>query len=207
MSLWGRVFAAVYDAYFYPMERGGLADLRRQLLADAHGKTLEIGAGTGLNLDHYPRDGIELTMTEPEAPMAKRLRRRVDESWPGAQVVSAPADHLPFASAAYDTVVSTLVLCTVPDQRTALAEIRRVLKPDGRLLFLEHVRSEEPRLARWQDRLHGPWQAFAYGCNCNLPTLDAIEAAAFKVDKLVTGSIPRALPIMRPMIAGSARIG
>jgi ubiquinone/menaquinone biosynthesis C-methylase UbiE len=205
LSLYGRVFAAVYDAYFFPMERGGLGGMRARLLADADGKTLEIGAGTGLNLERYPRDGVTLTLAEPEEPMAKRLQHRVDANWPGTQVLAAPAEALPFASGAFDTVVSTLVLCTVPDQPRALTEIRRVLRPGGQLLFLEHVRSENPRLARWQDRLHRPWYQFAYGCNCNVPTLDAIKAAEFEIERIEVGIIPRALPIMRPMILGRAR--
>lgn len=205
MSLWGRAFATVYDVYFIPMERGGLGHIRERLLANVHGKTLEIGAGTGLNLERYPRDGVTLTLTEPEEPMAKRLQHRVDANWPGTQVLPASAEALPFPSGAFDTVVSTLVLCTVPDQHRALTEIRRVLRSGGQLLFLEHVRSENPRLARWQDRLHWPWYQFAYGCNCNVPTLDAIKAAEFEVEWIEVGSIPRALPVMRPMILGSAR--
>lgn len=187
------------------MERGGLGEMRGRLLANARGKTLEIGAGTGLNLGRYPRDGVALTLTEPEQPMAKRLQHRVNTSWPGTEVLQAPADALPCATGAFDTVVSTLVLCTVPDQSRALNEIRRVLKPGGQLLFLEHVRSENPQLAGWQDRLHGPWYQFAYGCNCNVRTLDAIRAAAFEIETIEVGNIPRALPIMRPMILGSAR--
>jgi ubiquinone/menaquinone biosynthesis C-methylase UbiE len=187
------------------MERGGLADMRGRLLSNAQGDTLEIGAGTGLNLDRYPRDGVALTLTEPEEAMAKRLQHRVDATWPDTQVLPAPADALPFASGAFDTVVSTLVLCTVPNQPRALAEIRRVLRPGGRLLFLEHVRSEDPRLARWQDRLQRPWYRFAYGCHCNVPTLDAIKAAQFEIESIEVGNIPYALPIMRPMIIGSAR--
>jgi SAM-dependent methyltransferase len=103
-----------------------------------------------------------------------------------------------------DTVVFTLVLCTVPDQRAALAEARRVLAPGGRALFIEHVRSEDPRLARWQDRLHRPWRLFADGCNCNRDTVAAIEAAGLEIERLQKGELPKAMPPVRPLARGSA---
>ncbi len=96
------------------------------------------------------------------------------------------------------------MLCTVPDQAKALAEIQRVLKPSGRFLFMEHVRSQTPRLARWQDRLQPLWFRFAYGCHCNVDTLPVIEAGGFSVERLQKGDIPRALPIMRPVVTGQA---
>jgi SAM-dependent methyltransferase len=127
-------------------EHAGLAEMRAQLLLGARGRTLELGAGTGLNLRHYPRDRIVLTLTEPEASMTERLERRVAASRPDANVVQAAADRLPFEDSSFDSVISTLVLCTVRDQAQALAEVRRVLAPDGALLFLEHVRSDDPAL-------------------------------------------------------------
>lgn len=197
MSVWSRVFALVYDPLLARAERLGFAAARANLLAQAHGRILEIGAGTGLNLPHYP-PGADLVLTEPDPHMARRARRR------GAEVVEAPADALPFPDASFDTVVSTLVLCTVPDVPAALREIRRVLRPGGNLLFLEHVRAEPgSRLERWQDRLHGPWQAFACGCNCNRDLLEALERERFGT----VGSrhdwrfMP---PIVRPVVSGVA---
>jgi ubiquinone/menaquinone biosynthesis C-methylase UbiE len=163
MTTWQRLSAVLYDPFFWLAERAGLAARRRALVQQARGRVLEIGAGTGLNLRHYA-DDADLVLSEPDAAMADRLRRRVAGRQRPATVVLAPAEALPFADGEFDTVVSTLVLCTVPDQAAALREIRRVLRPGGRLLFMEHIRSESPRWARWQDRLNTPWRAFAEGC-------------------------------------------
>jgi ubiquinone/menaquinone biosynthesis C-methylase UbiE len=199
MSLWGRIFASMYDRMLAGTEDAGLRDHRRAIVGRARGRVLEIGAGTGLNLDHYGPEVTELVLTEPEEPMAKRLRAKLTKG----EVVSAGAESLPFPDDSFDTVVSTLVLCTVPDQEGAIAEIRRVLKPDGRLLFLEHVRSHEEKTAKWQDRLHGPWKAFGNGCHCNRDTASALSRAGFQLD-METWQMPKAPPIVRPIIEGSA---
>src|SRR4051794_9334539 len=176
VSVWGRIFALAYDPFLASAERRGIAAARRDLLADAHGRVLEIGAGTGLNVAHYPA-GLDVVYTEPDPHMARRLRARVTD------LVEAPAEALPFADGSFDTVVSTLVLCTVSDVPAALAEIRRVLRPGGRLLFLEHVRAPSgSRLEHWQDRLHGPWKAFACGCHCNRDLPSTLREAGFDVD-------------------------
>ena len=185
-------------------EEAGLADRRREVLSGARGVTLELGAGTGANLEHYPDAVTELVLSEPDEHMAKKLRARVAASRRGAEVVEAPAERLPFDDGHFDTAVATLVLCTAPDPAAALAEVARVLKPGGRFLFLEHVRSESPRLARWQDRLHTPWLYFGDGCNCNRPTLRTIEASPLEVDRVEHGELPKAPPIVRPLIAGAA---
>lgn len=205
MSLYGRIFAAMYDRMLEATEAAGLRDRRRALLARADGRVLELGAGTGLNLPLYPESGVsELVLTEPEEPMARRLQERVDALSPVSGVVRAPAEDLPFDDASFDTVVSTLVLCTVGDQDAALREVRRVLKPGGRLLFLEHVRSDDPARARWQDRLHGPWKAVGHGCNCNRATVPAIEASGFRLVDLEHGTLPKSPPIVRPLAFGVA---
>ena len=126
---------------------------RSALLGDARGRVVEIGAGTGLNIAHYP-DGIaELVLTEPDAAMRRRLARRLQRHGRVARIVDAPAERLPLADASVDTVVSTLVLCTVDDPERALREIARVLRPDGQLLFIEHVRASSRFLAACQDNL------------------------------------------------------
>jgi SAM-dependent methyltransferase len=203
MTTWQRVSAVLYDPFFWLAERAGLAARRRALVQQAHGRVLEIGAGTGLNLRHYA-DDAELVLSEPDAAMADRLRRRVAERRRPATVVLAPAEALPFADGEFDTVVSTLVLCTVPDQAAALREIRRVLRPGGQLLFMEHIRSESPRWARWQDRLNTPWRAFAEGCNCNRATLDVIDAGPLALREVQRGVIPAMVPLIRPLATGSA---
>jgi ubiquinone/menaquinone biosynthesis C-methylase UbiE len=203
-ATWGRIFAFTYDFFFARAERGGLRDLRRDALATASGRTLEIGAGTGLNHDLYPAAVTALTLTEPFAPMAAQLRAKAATLTRPVEVVEAGAEELPFPDSSFDTVALTLVLCTVPDPDRALAEIARVLKPGGRLLFLEHVRSDDPSLARWQDRLHGPWFAFGHGCHCNRDTLATIERSPLEVEHAEEGSIPNVPPLVRPMLRGSA---
>ncbi len=178
--------------------------LRKDLLEEATGRTVELGSGTGLNLRHYP-DGLdELILTEPEAPMRSRLERHVRRAGRRASVVDAGAESLPFADESVDTVVSTLVLCTVDSPKLALLEVERVLRPGGRLLFLEHVRSDSPRLARWQDRLAGPWQRFAEGCRCNRPTVELIQASGLQLEDVQENSW-RGMPrIVRPLVTGAA---
>jgi ubiquinone/menaquinone biosynthesis C-methylase UbiE len=202
MSLRRRFFTLTYDRSIARTEKAGLHDLRRGLLAGASGKVLEIGAGTGLNIPLYD-PSVELTMTEPYPPMVKRLQRRVGEQTPAAKVLRAPAEDIPFEDDTFDTVVSTLVLCGVDDQPRALRELRRVLKPGGTFLFLEHVRSDEPGLARWQDRLNG-LNRFMVCCDCNRPTLDTIRAAGFEVSKLEHTELPKAPKFVRPLIVGTA---
>jgi SAM-dependent methyltransferase len=116
----------------------------------------------------------------------------------------APAEELPFDDASFDTVVSTLVLCTVSDLTSSVNEINRVLAPDGCLLFLEHVRADEPRLARWQDRLHRPWRRFAYSCHCNRDTAAALRAGGFEITGLEQRRWSRMPPIVQPLIMGNA---
>ena len=134
--------------------------------------------------------------------MARRLERKVAASNLRARVARAPVETLPFEDASFDEVVSTLALCTVSDQARALAEIRRVLKPSGRLLFLEHVRSDDPKLARWQDRLSGFNRRIAHGCNCNRDTLAGITGAGFEVTDVERDRLKKAPPIVTPLVVG-----
>jgi ubiquinone/menaquinone biosynthesis C-methylase UbiE len=205
MSVWGRIFAAMYDRMMASTEEAGLGDRRQELLANARGSVIEIGAGTGVNLQHYVPGAVqELVLVEPEEPMARRLERKLaGTSLPG-RVVRAPAEALPLPDASFDVAVSTLVLCTVGDQARALAEVHRVLKPDGQLLFIEHVRAEDPRVAKWQDRLLPLWVRCGHGCHCNRPTLQVLSASGFDVRDVERGRLPKAPPIVRPMIAGVA---
>lgn len=195
--MWSRVFAWVYDPFLAAAERQGLAKQRARLVSGLVGRVLEIGAGTGLNVPHYTARA-EVTYTEPDRHMAARLRRR------GVEVVEAGAESLPFPDATFDAVVSTLVLCTVPDVPASLAEVRRVLKPGSRLVFLEHVRADPgTKLERWQHRLHGPWKAFACGCHCDRDLLASLRSAGFVAD--AERHEWRFMPaLVRPMVAGSA---
>ena len=137
--------------------------------------------------------------------MARRLQKRILERRPDAKLLRAPAEDLPFNDASFDTVVSTLVLCTVDDQPRALREVRRVLRPGGRLLFIEHVRGEDPKLARLQDRMAPINRRFAQGCHCNRPTLDGIRSAGLEVGHVAHGELTHAPPFVRPLVVGAAR--
>jgi SAM-dependent methyltransferase len=201
---WERVSAALYNPVVWAGEVAGMSAHRRELLTLARGRTLELGSGTGLNLPHYPHGLDELILTEPAAPMRARLEDAVRRSDAPATVLAAPAERLPIADGSVDTVVSTLVLCTVDEPVVVLDEIRRVLRPDGQLLFLEHVRSDSARLARWQDRLETPWRRFAVGCRCNRATLASIEAAGFSVQRSREATWRAMPPIVRPIVMGSA---
>jgi ubiquinone/menaquinone biosynthesis C-methylase UbiE len=197
--------AAGYERFLRDAERAGLADIRGRLLAGAAGTTLEVGAGTGLNLRHYPGAVTELVLTEPSPHMARRLRNRLKDAAVPARVERASAELLPFPDASFDTVVATFVLCTVPDMVPALSELRRVLRPGGRYLFLEHVRSDDADLAARQDRWHVPWRLFGDGCNCNRD-IAAVITAFFDVEEITHGRQPRMPAIVTPIITGAARV-
>ena len=205
MSIRGRLFAMAYDRQMAKTEKAGLNAHRQRLLAGASGRVLEIGAGTGLNLPIYGHATEELTLTEPERPMLRRLQQRVREQSHEATVVRAPAEDLPFEDGSFDVVVSTLVLCGVDDQPRAFRELRRVLRPGGELLFIEHVRSGDPGLARWQDRFAPLWRRVGHGCNCNRPTPALIRSAGFDSVELEEGELPKSPPIVRPLVAGRAQ--
>ena len=192
MAIRRRLFAAFYDTVSKGSEEAGLRDERRELLASAEGATLEVGAGTGLNLEHYPEAVTRLVLAEPDEHMRRRLERRSGQVFPAAEIIDAGAERLPFPDATFDTVVVTFVLCSVPDQNAALRELARVSKQNGRLLFLEHVRADDPGLAKWQDRV------------TPLYNLAALEASDFGVETVRHGEVPKAPKVERPLIVGSA---
>jgi ubiquinone/menaquinone biosynthesis C-methylase UbiE len=195
--------APVYDRFTHKTEEAGLREMRQSLVGEASGRVLEVGAGTGLNLPHYAESVESLVLTEPQSPMLRRLRDKAREQAPNAELRQAPAEELPFEDESFDTVVSTLVLCGA-DQEQSLGEVRRVLRPGGRLLFLEHVRSEDdPDLGRFQDRMN--WlNRLVVGCDCNRRTLAAIEQAGFTVSKVEHKLLPEAPRFTRPLIVGEA---
>ncbi len=205
-ATWGRGFAAVYDRASEGAEEAGLREMRRETIAVASGRTIDLGAGTGANLSLYPATVSELVLAEPDPHMRRRLRAKVSEAGVDAEVIGAPAERLPFEDSSFDTAVFTLVLCTVPNPQAALAEAARILKPGGKLLFVEHVRAEDVSLARWQDRLEKPWRFLADGCHCNRDTVATIEASPFAVERVERGSLPKAPPLVRPLTRGSAAL-
>jgi ubiquinone/menaquinone biosynthesis C-methylase UbiE len=198
-----RLFAALYDTASKGSEAAGMREQREQLLASAEGATIEIGPGTGLNLEHYPEAVTRLVLAEPDRHMRRRLEQRAEALEASAEIVDASAEELPFSDATFDTAVVTFVLCSVRDPDAALAEIARVLKPNGRLLFLEHVRSADPKIAKGQDRIRPLYNLV--GCNPNRNTLRGIEASVFTVESVTHGEVPKAPKSQRPMIVGIAR--
>lgn len=205
MSIWGRIFAGIYDHVMARTEKAGLAAHREALVGRATGDVLEVGAGTGANLLYYGPDVRSLTLTEPEKPMVRRLEKHIAERHPEAKLLRAPAEDLPFNDHSFDTVVSTLVLCTVDDQPRALREMRRVLRPGGRLLFIEHVRADEEKLARLQDRMAPINVRVGHGCHCNRPTLDGIRNAGFTVIEIEHDTLKKAPRYIQPLIAGISK--
>jgi len=203
-ATWGRLFAAMYDRGLKGTEEAGLREMRRGTLSVAQGRTIDLGAGTGANLELYPDAVTELVLAEPDPHMARRLRERLAHSSRTAELVEAPAERLPFEDSSFDTAVFTLVLCTVPDPAAALAEAARILKPGGKLLFVEHVRAEDPGLARWQDRLEKPWRFVGDGCHCNRDTVATIEASPLTLESVERDRLPKAPPLVRPLVRGSA---
>ena len=189
------------------MERSGLGEMRHHLLASASGRVLELGAGTGANLEYYTDAVTELVLAEPDPHMAKILRERLRRDGTAAgnpSVIEAPAEELPFDDGSFDVVVATLVLCTVENPARALAEARRVLVEGGRLLYLEHVRSARHGLARWQDWFEKPWGWVAGGCHPNRATDQLIASAGFFIDSLERDKLVKTPPLIRPVIRGVA---
>ncbi len=200
-----RVFAAIYDRLNARAERTWLGKRRADLVARATGVVLEIGAGTGANLTHY--HGVaRVVAAEPDPAMRARLISRLNGATVPVEVSDAPAEHLELPDASVDTVVCTLVLCSVDDPDATLSELRRVLRPGGQLLVLEHVRGEGRR-ARWQDRVAPLWCRIGAGCHPNRDTLAAIKRTGFHLEHQESFDPPRVPPIIRPFVEVVARPG
>lgn len=200
------LFSLVYDRLMRVSEEACLAQWRAELLADLRGEVLEIGAGTGANLPHYPAAVTRVVLAEPERHMRRRLERRLAER-PDLrfEIVDAAAERLPGADASFDAVVSTLVLCSVSDPAQTLAEVRRVLRPDGRFVFLEHVAAERPDRLWWQQRLEPVWKRLTGNCHLTRRTAEAIVAAGFRIESERRESVRKAMPVVRPSVRGVAR--
>ncbi|WP_217921257.1 class I SAM-dependent methyltransferase [Miltoncostaea oceani] len=198
------IFAALYDRSLASAERGWLGDQRRALLGAAEGVVLEIGAGTGANLPHMPATATSIVLSEPDPAMRRRLVARVERSGrAGVLVDPSPAERLDMPDGSVDTVITTLALCSVADPARALAEARRVLRPGGRLLFLEHVRGAGRR-ARWQDRITPVWRRAAAGCHLDRDTVAAIRDAGFVVESVRITDDGPGLRVAKPYAVGSA---
>jgi len=197
------VFAAAYDLMTRPLERAVLGEYRARLLAGLAGHVLDVGAGTGANLP-YLRQASRVVAAEPDAAMRRRLAARLAQVAVPVELSSDPAERLRYADASFDAVVFTLVLCTVASPDRALAEARRVLRPSGRLIVLEHVRGTGT-LARWQDRVTPLWSLLNAGCHPGRDTAEAIQRAGFTFERAeYSDPYPRLVPA-RPILEAVAR--
>jgi len=181
---------------------------RDELLAGLSGRVVEIGAGNGMNFRHYPSATEEVVALEPEPYLRERAEAAAREAPVSVSVGGAAAYPLPHEPASFDVAVASLVLCTVPDQASALAELRRVLKPGGELRFMEHVRSDRPRKARVQERLDrsGVWPRLGGGCHCGRDTVRAIETAGFEIERVRRLDVGPAWMHTNPHVLGVARL-
>ena len=204
MSTCGRLWAAGYDQFSAREDRKGAAYLRALLVGDAKGEVLEVGTGTGRCLPHY-RSAAHVTALEPDPDMRARAERRAQHAAVPVEVVDGDGMKLPFTDRSFDTVIAGWVLCTIPEPQRALAEARRVLRDGGTLRFCEHVRADDPRLARWQDRLARPWGWFARGCRANQDTVALMGQAGFDMSEVERFDFPPAPALARPHVIGVAR--
>ncbi len=195
------IFARLWDSVIQlagPRER----EHRAELISGTRGRVLEFGAGTGLNFPLY-RDGVRVVGLEPEPTMARKAWARARSARAPITVLRGSAEALPFPDETFDTAVACCVFCSIGDPLRAATEIRRVLRPDGRLLLYEHVRSGQPRWARWQDRVTPLWRRLAAGCHPNRDTESTLRSAGFEVDARRV-SVGVASPV-RPHALGVAR--
>jgi ubiquinone/menaquinone biosynthesis C-methylase UbiE len=204
-----RLFALWYPIVCGISERAGQREIRRELIEQAGGRTLEVGAGSGLNLPYYTAAVSALVITEPSRHMRRHLRAQLESSPPPVgswQLVDCPGQELPFEDESFETIIATYVHCTIPDPQRALAEFARVLRPGGRYLFLEHVHAGEGTvLGHIQDLVEIPHRYIAAGCHPNRRTETLLSESPFEVERLERGTQPRAFPTVRPTIIGSAR--
>ena len=181
----------LFDLFMYPLEAVSLTKKRRELMREVAGDVLELGAGTGVNLAYYDHRRVtsltlsDLSVTERVSERAREFRRRAGFTNGEVRLVEADALRLPFGDESFDTVVFTLVFCSVPDQEQALDEVRRVLRPGGRVVFIEHVRPHGAA-KHLADALNPAWHAATGECNINRDTAASIEAAGFRMDRLTS---------------------
>jgi ubiquinone/menaquinone biosynthesis C-methylase UbiE len=185
------------------MQHRGLAPYRNRIVAAANGRVLEIGIGSGLNLPFY-RHATRIVGIEPSPKLLEMAREAGQQTPVPLELIEGSAEDLPIEDRSIDTIVMTWTLCSIPDPRRALGEMRRVLKPTGHLLFVEHGRAPEPRVQWWQDHLTPLWKHLSGGCHLNRPVGELIQNAAFHTEQLETGYMAGLKP-MSFMYEGSAR--
>lgn len=190
------------------IEEKSLQHWRRELLQEASGRVLEVGAGTGANLPYYPDDVEEIWLSEPDAVMREQLVKRVEaleaEKQARIRITDHLVDELTDEEGEFDTVVLTLVLCSVPDVNQALQAIKQRLKPGGKLLFLEHVVAPQKLLRRVQHLVEPVWKLCAGNCHLTRDALRFLKEAGFEVQTLQEEALKGALPIVKPAVRGVA---
>jgi ubiquinone/menaquinone biosynthesis C-methylase UbiE len=186
------------------MRNADLVPYRQRVLSAARGRVLEIGIGSGENLRFYPSATHEVLGLEPAPRLIAMAQRSAQRSTTGVKFIEASAEAIPLDDHSVDTVVMTWTLCSIPDAQQSLAEMRRVLKPSGELLFVEHGQAPEESVCKWQNRLNPLWKRLAGGCNLNRPVPMLIESAGFRIAQLTTGYLKARTP-MTFMYEGSAR--
>ncbi|HWH22193.1 MAG TPA: class I SAM-dependent methyltransferase [Allosphingosinicella sp.] len=173
-----------------------VAAQRAKIVPEAGGRVLEVGVGSGLNLPYYaPSRVSELIALDPSPELLRMARAAADAASLPVRFVEAGAERIPLEAASVDTVVMTYTLCSIPDPDAALSEIRRVLRPGGRLLFSEHGRSPDERVRRWQDRLNPLWKRAAGGCHLNRDVPAMLSQGGFEMDRLETGYLKGPKPM------------
>ena len=177
------IFARMYERMAAAFEAKGAAEHRDQLLANVAGRVIEVGAGTGLNFEHYPKTVTEVVAVEPESRLREVARTAAAHAPVPVTVVNATADELPAEDASFDAGVASLVLCSVPNQQRALAELFRVIRPGGELRFYEHVLAKNARWAARQHRVAPLWRWLGGGCHPDRDTRTAISAGGFQIDE------------------------
>jgi ubiquinone/menaquinone biosynthesis C-methylase UbiE len=183
-----------------------LRPYRKRVTGAAAGRVLEIGIGSGLNLPLYGARVAHVTGLDPSPRLLGKTRQAVQQISLPVDLVEGSAEAIPLDAASVDTVVTTWTLCSIPDAPRALAEMRRVLRPEGRLLFVEHGRSPDPRIRWWQDSLTPTWRRIGGGCHLNRAISDLITGAGFRIERMDTGYMRGPKP-MTFMYEGSARPG
>lgn len=202
----------LYDRFVVPqlvhwgMQSEQLASWRARTVAAAHGRVLEIGIGSGLNFPHYSREVREVVGVDPSPRLLRRAAKAGGWMPFKIRLLCQSAEHLPYPDASFDCVVTTWTLCTIPDPLAALAEARRVLRPDGSLLFIEHgAAREEPGLERWQQRLTPAWRCIAGGCHLDRRPDRLLTAAGFTLETLETGHLIQGPRLVTYHYSGAAR--
>jgi ubiquinone/menaquinone biosynthesis C-methylase UbiE len=206
MRLFSWLMAQSYDWTMRKTEQRCLNQWREDLLRQATGDLLEIGAGTGSNLPHYPTSLSTITLSEPDPQMRRKLQQKLAaKNNREITVVNWNAEQINLPAQSLDTIVSSLVLCSVGNQQQTLTELHRVLRPGGQLLFLEHIIAAETKTVRWQKRIEPVWRLCSGNCHLTRDTANNIEAAGLKIEQLNEANIIDAPAILQRTVRGRAR--